>query len=322
MNAPRSASTLFKALEYALALEWQLPPHNGAPQTTLPSSLTPSLIGHLNPIHPTQIQTFGPAEQVFLNQLQPSARETLLQQVIAQAPTLFLITDQLTAPADLAALAQRNNIPIARTPRSSAEVINLAVHVLTRHFAEQTTLHGVFLEVMGLGVLLTGISGIGKSELALELISRGHRLIADDAPEFTRVAPDIISGSCPPALQNFLEVRGLGIVDIRAMFGDSAIKRNKYLHLIVHLERADDRQTFTIDRLHGSRSTRDVLGMHIPQITLPVAPGRNLSVIVEVAVRDHLLRAQGYVADEIFAQRQQKYIDHAADTLHTHEARS
>ena len=174
--------------------------------------------------------------------------------------------------------------------------------------ARKTTLHGVFLEVLGMGVLLTGDPAVGKSELALDLITRGSRLVADDAPEFTRIAPDIISGTCPPLLREFLEVRGLGILNIRAMFGDSAIKRTKYLRLIVHLKRMSSEQISGMDRLSGAHTNRDVLGVSVPQVTVPVAPGRNLAVLVESAVRNHLLRLKGYDATEVLIERQQQAI--------------
>ena len=162
--------------------------------------------------------------------------------------------------------------------------------------AETISLHGVFLEVMGLGLLLSGDAGVGKSELALELVSRGHRLIADDAPLLTKVAPGVISGSCPALLQDFLEVRGLGVLNIRAMFGDGAIKLNMPLHLLVQLTPLDKITASDKERLEGIVSRRDILGVSVPETTLPIAPGRNLAVLIEVAARNHLLRIDGYNA--------------------------
>jgi len=162
--------------------------------------------------------------------------------------------------------------------------------------------------VLGMGVLLTGDPSVGKSELALDLITRGSRLVADDAPEFTRIAPDIISGTCPPLLRDFLEVRGLGILNIRAMFGDSSIKGTKYLRLIVNLKRMSAEQISGMDRLSGAHTNRDVLGVPMPQVTVPVASGRNLAVLVESAVRNHLLRLKGYDATQVLIERQQQAI--------------
>ena len=148
----------------------------------------------------------------------------------------------------------------------------------------------------------------GKSELALELITRGHRLVADDAPEFSRIAPEIINGTCPPTLVDFLEVRGLGIINVRQLFGDSAVKSSKYLRLIIRLERLEKAELIDIDRLSGSYRMRKILEVDIPEITLPVAPGRNLAVLVECAARNHILRNSGYNSSEDFISRQARHI--------------
>jgi HPr kinase/phosphorylase len=153
--------------------------------------------------------------------------------------------------------------------------------------------HGVFMEIYSIGVLITGESGLGKSELALELISRNHRLVADDAPEFTQIAPDVLDGTCPELLQDLLEVRGLGIMNIRQMFGDTAVKRNKYLRLVVNLVRAGETELDAMSRLTGETAARQVLGLSVPVINLPVAAGRNLAVLTEAAARLHILRAKG-----------------------------
>jgi len=165
------------------------------------------------------------------------------------------------------------------------------------------------MEVMGTGVLITGESSIGKSELALELLTRGHRLIADDAPEFTRIAPDTLNGTCPDMLRDFLEVRGLGILDVRAMFGASAIKENRNLRLIIVLQ--DIEEAVKIDRLHGSRRLRTIQGVDVPEVTLPVGPGRNLAVLLEAAVRNHILIANGYDASDAFIERQKRRLEQA-----------
>jgi HPr kinase/phosphorylase len=164
-----------------------------------------------------------------------------------------------------------------------------------------------------MGVLLSGNAAIGKSELALELINRGSRLVADDAPEFSRIAPDIIEGRCPPLLQDFLEVRGLGIINIRAMYGDSAIKYNKYLRLVIKLERMNEEKLANVDRLTGTHATTRILGLDIPQVTVPVAPGRNMAILVETAVRNHIMRLKGYDAASYFIERQRQAIEDNAE---------
>ena len=170
-------------------------------------------------------------------------------------------------------------------------------------------LHGVFMEVFTIGVLITGDPGSGKSELALELLNRGHRLIADDAPEFTRISPEIIDGTCPEALQDCLEVRGLGVLNVRHMFGDAAVKLNKFLRLIIHLEIPDDPGSPDHkDRLRGNTSTMEVLELDIPRITLPVMAGRNLSIIAEAAVRDFMLKMKGFDAASEFIERHSRIL--------------
>ena len=161
------------------------------------------------------------------------------------------------------------------------------------------------MEVNSIGVLITGESGTGKSELALELITRGHRLVADDAPEFTLIAPDVIDGTCPEMLRDLLEVRGLGVLNVREMFGHTAVKPSKYLRLIVHLQPmtqngADD----AMKRLYGDVGYREVLDVPIPQIVIPVASGRNIAVLAEAAVRSHMLKSKGLDPAQTFVDRQ------------------
>lgn len=174
---------------------------------------------------------------------------------------------------------------------------------------EQTTVHGVLLEVLSVGALLTGESGVGKSELALELITRGHRLITDDAPLLEHDDDGGVVGRCPPPLEGFLEVRGLGILSIRAMFGDASVRAFKHISLIVKLVDPSVGGLPHTDRVSGNRGTRTILGTRVPEITLPVAVGHNMAVLVEAACRDHLLRLRGYSADHVFSQRQQAFIN-------------
>lgn len=169
--------------------------------------------------------------------------------------------------------------------------------------------HGVFLDVLGIGVLLTGASGIGKSEIALGLVNRGHRLIADDAVHLLFAGNDTLLGKCPPLLQDYLEVRGLGILNIRVMFGDTAIREQKRLQLIVNLMSFTDDELRNIDRLHGMYRNCSLLGVDIPEVTIPVGPGRNLAVLVEGAVRNQVLKNTGYYASEEFISRQKEIME-------------
>lgn len=171
------------------------------------------------------------------------------------------------------------------------------------------TQHGVFLDIFGLGVLLIGPSGVGKSEVALSLINREHRLIADDAIEFELIDNTIIVGRCPSVLQDFLEVRGLGILNIRAMFGDIALRPSKRLELVVKLIPLTDKELQTIDRLQGVHKQFMIMGVAIPEVTMPVAAGRNIGVLIECAVRNQLLKQKGYDASAELAARQANLIE-------------
>ena len=268
-----------------------------------------SYVGHLNFIHPHRIQVLGSQENEYLVSLDANQRNKALNSLFEGNPLCIIIANNNDVPDDFRALSENTGIPLFRSKRGSQLLVNNLQYYLSSLLANRLTLHGVFMEVNGIGVLLTGDSGVGKSELALELISRGHSLIADDAPEFARIAPDTLSGSCPPTLKHFLEVRGLGVLNIQAMFGDSAIKETKYLRLIVHLEEMNDEQILNIDRLRGSHQERKLLGVEIEQVTLPVAPGRNLAVLVEIAVRNHILALKGYNAAEDFIARQANFIN-------------
>ncbi len=311
MPQPLTVRSLYDAMRTGLELEW-LAGKRGANRTIKRDVVRrggPSLLGHLNLIHANQVQVVGKRELAYLNRLQGESREDALRQLFNGDALAIIIAGQREVPEDLVARGDEHNTPILRSPRPSHEIINILRYFFTNKLAEQTTIHGVFMEVLGIGVLLAGDSNVGKSELALDLITRGHRLVADDAPEFARIAPDILQGSCPQLLRGFLEVRGLGVLNIRSMYGDNAMKASKYLRLIINLRHFRELDLDAIDRLHGDIRSREILGIEVPEVTLPVAPGRNLAVLVEAAVRNHLLRMNGYNAGEDFARQQQDFID-------------
>lgn len=266
-------------------------------------SRRPSLAGYLNIIYPNKVQILGSEELAWLDSLDARQRWETLQKIVNFRPLALIVSKGQTCPTDLRDAADESATPLWVSPRRGHELLTLTQYHLARALAPRVTLHGVFMEVYSIGVLITGESGAGKSELALELITRGHRLVADDAPEFTQIAPDVLDGTCPELLQDLLEVRGLGILNIRQMFGHTAIKRNKYLRLIVHLKPVSEPDPSGIDRLLGDLSLRRVLDQDVPTITLPVAPGRNLAVLLEAAVRLHLLRAKGIDPAQAFLAR-------------------
>jgi len=311
MSTTLDIRTLFHDLEEKLGLRWVCGAEHEhkVVHSSKDQAAEISLAGQLNLINPHRVQILGRKELEYFNKLRKNSRKDAIAQLFSGESTLVIITNRLEAPDDLKVAATVSRTPLLSCRLNSQETIENLLYYLTNFFAEKITLHGVFMEVMGTGVLITGESSIGKSELALELLTRGHRLIADDAPEFARVAPDTLIGTCPEMLREFLEVRGLGILNVRAMFGASAIKQSRNLRLIIRLQDMDE--AVKMDRLHGSRMLRNIQDVDIPEVTLPVGPGRNLSVLVEAAVRNHILISKGYDASEAFIERQKKRLEKA-----------
>lgn len=307
MTRSLTAHELYDEVRTRLDLSWDGTHEGGERKIEIAEGRQrrPSLVGYLNLIHPNKIQILGAEELAFIDGLSAIERRTTIQRMVKVQPAVLVVTRGREVPADIIAASRRNRIPVWRTSKRGHDVLTYLQYHLARALAPQTTLHGVFLEVYSIGVLITGEAGAGKSELALELITRGHRLIADDAPEFTMVAPDVIDGTCPEILQDCLEVRGLGVLNVREMFGDTAVKRNKYLRLIVHLGPAlADGQLDGMKRLYGDVNSLKVLDVEVPRLVIPVAPGRNLAVLVEAAVRNHVLKSKGIDAAQTFVDRQ------------------
>ncbi len=291
-----TAKDLFEAQHAPLKLKW-LAGQAGKNRLLEPATARfpgMALVGHLNFVHPNRVQVLGSAEVAYLKKLGKPARARAVHELFSCTTTTVVVVanNEKVAP-DLVRGAQDTGLPLFSSPLPSPKVIDHLQHFLTRALATRIVMHGVYMEVMGLGVLLTGESGIGKSELALELLSRNHRLISDDAVEFSRIAPDVILGRSPGMLRDFLEVRGLGILNVSAMFGDMAVRHEKTLRLIVHLEQMKRQHFARIDRLQVAQKTRTILDVEIPEVVLVVAPGRNFAVLVEAATRNHILRMRG-----------------------------
>lgn len=312
MSDSLTSKAIFVAYRDKLGLRW-LAGHSGEERIIEVKRLQgkdgkTSLVGHVNFVRPNAIQIIGSAEHQYLQNLGKNSYADAIEQIFAQQPALVIFSDGLSVMRDFIDFAEAQKVPLFASLLSSVRLIDHLQYYLTNSIAENLVLHGVFMEVMGIGVLLAGDSGIGKSELALELITRGHRLIADDAPEFVRLAPDSVVGRCPDLLQDFLEVRGLGLLDIRAMFGDNAIKKSERLRLVIQLERMSDHEFSKIDRLQGNLQPRTVLDVDVAQTTLPVVLGSNLAVLVEGAVRNYLLGLTGYDAGQRFVDRQSDFM--------------
>ena len=311
MHASVTLQEFFEAYQQRLQLQW-LTQHHGEQLSISPYDEDDgrvSLIGHLNFVHPHRIQLLGSSELRYLEELGKNSRHDALAQLFDGRSQLVIITNDQRPPGELLKAADKSGIPVCASPLHSDKLVSDIDYYLRSLLAETLVVHGVFMEVMGIGVLLTGESAVGKSELALELISRGHRLVADDAPAFRRRAPETLVGHCPKALINFLEVRGLGVMNVRKLFGDNAIRPEMKLHLIAQLTPMDSQREEPLDRLKGTRRMRTLLEVDIPEIEIPVAPGRNLAVLVETAARNQILYNRGYDAAEDFIARQQRLIN-------------
>jgi HPr kinase/phosphorylase len=259
------------------------------------------LVGHLNLIHPARIQVFGKEELSYYTRFELRRRIHHLEDLVVGGVPAILIAEGMPAPEDLRDFCNQQQIPLLSTTIDAAQLIDLLRIYLGKRLAPKTTAHGVFMDVLGLGVLITGESGLGKSELALELISRGHGLVADDAVELSRTAPNMIEGQCPSLLQNLLEVRGLGLLDIRTIFGETSVRRKMKLKLVVKLIRSTPD---AFERLPVQDQTEDILGVPIRRVMLQVAAGRNLAVLVEAAVRNTILTLRGIDTMGEFIERQ------------------
>ena len=309
MSTILTAKDVYEAQRETLKLTWVAGQEGANRLLELATARFPgmALVGHLNFVHPNRVQVIGASELAYLNlRITPDARKSALSDLFSCASSAIVIVANGEAISEeMRVAAEAACMPLFASPLPSPRVIHDLQFYLARALAEREVLHGVFMEVMGLGVFLMGESGIGKSELALELLSRGHRLIADDACEFFRIGPDALQGRCPDMLCDFLEVRGLGILNVRAMFGETAVRHEKTLHLIVRLKDLALNSQASIDRLQAEQKTRSILGIEVAEVVLFVAPGRNLAVLVEVATRGHILRRRGINALEDFMRRQQ-----------------
>ena len=266
------------------------------------------LVGYLNYIHPYRVQILGEREVAYLSRGSEEDCVRRISRIVTLEPPVLVLADGQVAPDALLRVCERAQIPLFATPESSAFVIDVLRAYLSKHFADRTTMHGVFMDILGLGVLITGESGLGKSELGLELISRGNGLVADDAVDLFRINQTTIEARCPELLLNLLEVRGIGLLDIRAIFGETAVRRKMRLKLIVHLVR---RENFERDyeRIPAEPLTQDVLGIPVRKVVIQVVAGRNIAVLVEAAVRNTILQMRGIDTYQDFMLRQQAAMD-------------
>jgi len=307
---PISVARLFEDTREKLQLSWIAGRNGGSRSLTreLAGISATGIVGHLNFIHPNLIQVVGPREVEYLDRLDPDACVRELGDMAVRELACFIIAGTECVPQALRTVADRSDIPLFMTPIPSVQLMWMLRPYLARALAESSTTHGVLLDVLGMGVLITGQSGVGKSELALELISRGSGLVADDVVELHRIGPETVEGRCPDMLSDFLEVRGLGVLNIRTIFGEAALRPRKNVKLIVHLERPGGGELNIIERLPLKPGTEKIMGVDISKVTIPVAAGRNLAVLTEAAVRNHVLQLRGIDSTREFITRQEQYL--------------
>jgi HPr kinase/phosphorylase len=261
------------------------------------------LIGHLNLVHPNWVQVFSEPELDHLRGLSAQERAGMFRQIEQSITVCLIVAGAASVPDELIEFANRSHLPLFHSPQRSVHLMWLVRHYLAKQLADSTTRHGVFLDVLGVGVLVTGESAVGKSELGLELITRGNGLVADDIVELHRIAPDTLEGRCPDLLRDFLEVRGLGVLNIRTMFGETAVRRKKSLKLIVNLHRPQGGELSQMERLPINATHQEILGVNIRTVNIPVVAGRNLAVLVEAAARNFVMQQRGIDSMQEFILR-------------------
>jgi HPr kinase/phosphorylase len=304
-----SAEALFEAHRELLHWEWiagHAHPERRFDEAAVRNAQSAAdLVGYLNYIHPYRVQIVGRREVAYLSTSSPEDQARRISRIVTLEPPVIIAADGVAPPERLVAMCDRAEIPLFVTADSAGHVIDIVRAYLAQLFADRTTRHGVFMDILGLGVLLTGESGLGKSELGLELISRGHGLVADDAVDLYKVSQSALEGRCPELLINLLEVRGIGLLDIKAIFGETAVRRKMRLKLIVHLVRKEVMER-EFERLPYEPLNEEILGIPVRMVVITVDAGRNLAVLVEAAVRNTILQLRGIDTYQEFIARHQR----------------
>ena len=259
------------------------------------------MVGFYDHYEQERIQIIGKVEHLFISQLAEEERRRRLEDFFRSAPIGVIVTTSLEISTDMVEMAEKYKVPLLRTSERTSPFMAALIAYLNVQLGPRLTRHGVLVEVYGEGILLLGDSGIGKSETAIELVKRGHRLIADDAVEIKRVSATTLVGKSPDIIRHYVELRGIGIVDVRRLFGMGAVKETEKIDLVINLENWQQDKMY--DRLGLDNNTENILGIEVPSIVLPVCPGRNLSVVIEVAAMNNRQKKMGYNTAEEFNKK-------------------
>jgi HPr kinase/phosphorylase len=282
-----------------------------ARRITIPRIQKPglALTGYVEQVHPERVQVLGLTEMGYLDKLSPAARTQGIANLMNLEPACVCITRGLTAPEEMRRLSDHRGVALFSTPLMSSIFIDRITKYLEDQLSPTTSIHGVLMDVLGVGILLLGKSGIGKSEAALDLVMRGHRLVADDIVDIRKRPPDIVFGSGSDIIKHHMEIRGLGIINIKDLFGIAAVRDTKKIELVIELVEWSPDEEY--DRLGVEDLTYTILDVTIPQLRIPVRPGRNMTSIIEVAARNQLLKIQGHHSAREFQDRLNKAIAEA-----------
>ncbi len=259
------------------------------------------IAGFFDYFYNNRIQIMGRVEFSYLEKMTPDERKNSLEKLFEKKIPCVIVTRDMDIPKEMVEMAQKYQVPLLRTDMATSRFVSSLIAFLNVELAPRVTMHGVLVEVYGEGILLLGDSGVGKSEAAIELVKRGHRLVADDAVEIKRVSDISLLGSAPDVIRHFVELRGIGIVDVKMIFGIGAVKNVEKIDFVINLELWQDKKQY--DRLGLTTEYTDILGINIPSITVPVKPGRNLAVVIEVAAMNNRQKKMGYNAAEALNNR-------------------
>jgi HPr kinase/phosphorylase len=260
---------------------------------------------------PLRILVYGKHENTYLEQLNEQARYNSIEELMRRKPCALIACHDVELFPEMVPLAQKHGVNLLATPFDTSEFMARLITSLHVHLAPRQTMHAVLVEVYGEGVLITGDSGIGKSEAALELVKRGHRLIADDAVEVRNISSGVLVGQSPALIRHYMEFRGIGVVNVRYIFGVGAVKSSQHIHMAVKLESWEAHKHYS--RLGSEEEYTDILGVPVPSITIPVRPGRNLAVIIELAAMNNRQKKMGYNAAKDLEQRHDEAVDSGMD---------